>query len=222
MFVRAGLIGLGVLVVTPATSEAQAASYLVTGVTFEVPKRDSTTSSGAEKVAIGGVNLGVGFPLARSASLEFAGVWHSAETDVDRDGKPTFSEYRVRNRDFPLVAGIRFQPFCPDRWCAEINGGFGINFSRRAIAKIGECGTLPNGPCVPSQGTVTDVNKEEFTLYFGTSVTVVVANRMEIGPTLRLWYVNRYRDELNPINVARTPGNERLEVGFTAVWHFRR
>lgn len=222
MLIRAALASLCVLILTPRHADAQAATYLLTGGTMEVPKRDSTTSTGTERVSIGSVNLGVGFPLARLASLEFAGFWHSAETDVDRDGRTTFSEYRVRNRDFPLVAAIRFQPVCPDRWCAEIDGGFGINFSRRSITKIGDCGTSANGPCVAAPGTETNVNKEEFTMFFGTAVTVVVANRMEIGPTLRLWWVRRYRDALSPINVARTPGNERLEVGVTMIWHFRR
>jgi hypothetical protein len=218
---------LCLLLAVTANAEAQAASYLVAGGLIELPKRTQTTAGGSEAAAVRGVSLGVGFPLGK-ASLEFAGFWHSAEVDIDREGATTVSEMRVRNRDVPLVAAIRYQPSCFDKWCAEIGGGFGINFSRRQIERIGLCGTvsLPMSPCTPvtpASFQVIEVSKEEPTFYIGTTVTIVVLQRLEVGPSFRLWYVRRYRDEIGGIvNLRRTPSNERIEIGFNAIWHFKR
>ena len=206
------------------TAEAQAASYLVGGGMLELPARTATTSTKTEKVTIKGFNLGVGFPLGK-AGLEFTGFWHSEETDIEREGDAAVSEVRVRNRDFPFMAAIRYKPYCPDRWCAEVGGGFGVNFSRRLTERIGACGTVlqPVSPCVPVQGAVTELTKQEPTVFIGTAVTVRVMDRLELGPTFRIWYVRRYRDELgSQINLRRTPNNDRLELGFTAIWHFTR
>jgi len=212
------------LLACAVNAEAQKATYLVGGAVIELPPRTQTTSTASESVTVKGVSLGVGFPLGK-ANLEFAGFWHSAETDIDYEGATTVSELRVRNRDFPFVAVIRFQPSCLDKWCAEVAGGFGVNFSRRLTERIGACGTVsqPISPCTPASGPVSILNKEEPTIFIGTTVTAVLFNRIEVGPTFRLWYVRRYRDELGPqINLRRTPNNGRLELGATVIWHFKR
>jgi hypothetical protein len=73
------------------------------------------------------------------------------------------------------------------------------------------------------QGDVIELTKQEPTVFIGTAVTVRVMDRLELGPTFRIWYVRRYRDELgSQINLRRTPNNDRLELGFTAIWHFTR
>ena len=207
---------------------AQNPTYVSAAAVVELPTRTSTTFETSEKVQIRGLNLGVGFPLAK-ASLEFSGIWHTAEIDIERAGDPKIFEERIVNRDLPLVAAIRYKPFCPDRWCAEVNGGFGINFSRRSIYRMADCGTQtqPVSPClIAGKAPPIIHNKEEPTVFIGTAVTMRVMDRLELGPSFRLWYVRRYRD-LSTGNDAilsrrRTPNNERLELGVTAIWHLKR
>lgn len=217
-----------VLAIGAGTAEAQKATYLTGSAAIEVPPRDATTPSTSERTTIRGVNFGVGFPLGR-ASLEFLGGWRSTETDVDRTGEVALTETRVKNRDIPFVAAIRIAPpNCPARFCAEVNAGFGFNFSRRSLVRIGTCGTVqqPSLPCTPAAVALEPVNKEDPTGFIGAAATAVVFGRIEIGPSLRLWYVRRYRDKTpsfaGGLDQRRTPNNERLEVGVTAVWYFRR
>jgi hypothetical protein len=208
-------------------AEAQKATYVTASPALEVPPRDAKTPATSERVTIKGLNFGVGFPLGR-ASLEFLGGWRSAEIDVDRGGDAELTETRVTNRDIPLVAAIRFAPDCPARWCAEVNAGFGINFSRRSLVRVGTCGTVqqPVLPCTPASVALLPVNKEDPTGFIGGAVTALYFRHLEIGPSLRLWYVRRYRDKTGSSqgmrDIRRTPNNERLEIGFTAIWHFRR
>ena len=203
-------------------AQAQSATYVTGGVSFELPTRTSTTPASAANLTIKGFNLGVGFPLGK-ADLEFNGVWHSAETDVDRSGEPNVFETRVVNRDIPILATIRFQPACQARWCVEVLGGFGINFSRRSFLRIGNCGTAsqPVTPCAQTSVGLPPSNKEEPTGFFGMAVTMAVAHRLEIGPSVRVWYVNRYRDQTAATSLTNrwVPDNERLELGMTAVWY---
>lgn len=222
-----GLIAfLCVLSATAGTAHAQGPSYLVAGGVIELPTRTVTASTTSDTISIMGFNAGVGFPLGK-ASLEFAGFWHTAESDIERDGELTITEIRIQNRDIPLVASVRYKPRCPDRWCAEVAGGFGINFSRRSTVRVGDCGTYPNyvSPCTPTQVPLSTSNKEEPTFFFGAAFTMRIMDRIDLGPAVRLWYVGRYRDQTQghaaQIYNRRTPNNERLEVGFTAVWRLQ-
>src|SRR6185503_3961604 len=182
--------------VAAGPAEAQKATYITASPALEVPPRDAKTPATSERVTIKGLNFGVGFPLGR-ASLEFLGGWRTAEVDVDRDGDVALTETRVTNRDFPFVAAFRFAPECPATWCAEVNAGFGINFSRRSLLKVGNCGTVqqPVLPCSPASVALLPVNKEDPTGFIGGAVTALYFRHLEIGPSLRLWYVRRYRDK---------------------------
>jgi hypothetical protein len=109
-----------------------------------------------------------------------------------------------------------------------VNAGFGLNFSRRSLQRIGDCGTAqqPALPCTPTSVSLTPVNKEDPTGFIGAAVTALVGRHLEVGPALRLWYVRRYRDKTisseSTRDKRRTPNNERLELGLTAIWHFSR
>lgn len=216
-----------IVAVSAGHAEAQTPGYLVAGITVELPRRTATTSTGSETIAIKGLSLGVGFPQTKVASLEFSGVWHTWETDIEREGEILLIEERIRNRDLPFVATVRFTTRCPDRWCAEVVGGGGINFSRRLTQKIGDCGTVlqPSIPCTPAHAPETVRGKEEPTVVFGADLKVRLFDRLDLGPTFRLWYIWRYRDKTTSraaqIDLRRTPSNERLEVGVTATVYLR-
>jgi hypothetical protein len=224
---RPVLIAFVILTVTAGRSAAQSSKIVTAEMLVELPARTATSSAGSDKVTLKGFGVGAGFPIGK-ASLEFAGLWHSAEIDIDRDiGATAITEARVVNRDIPFVAAIRFRPSCPDRWCAEIDGGAGINFSRRTITTIGDCGSAsqPLSTCRAITGTATVVNKEEPTVFVGTAVTMRVGDRLDIGPSFRLWYVGRYRDKTvghaAVLSNQRTPSNGRIELGATVVWHLK-
>ena len=212
---------LAACLVLPASTNAQTPSHVIVGPVLELPARTITESGGSRTLTIRGASVGVAFPLTH-VSLEFFGVWHSRESSLERDDETLVSEYRLQSRDVPLVAALRFRPRCPNLWCVELVSGGGLNLSRRSAVKIGNCGPapVPAGPCAPTNVPLIVRNKEEPTVMFGADVMFRVFDRLDLGPSLRLWYVWRYadrtRDSSAPIYQQRIPSAERIEIGVHA------